>query len=165
MSYPYFDHPLSNVITDLTYKTDVPDNCEFFPERQVSNSQSQSIVVPGICANVENFFDNRGLTADRRITLTWDPDDSRQSSRRRAACPALKGLQGEGGGYCSVQNQAITNHLGISSNTEVVSCDEFPIASTEEGGKFSPQATNKPNSNVCQVRARISAKSARQLSQ
>lgn len=120
------------------------DNCQFFTNRQISNSNGNSILVPGICSNVQNFFNNRGISVSTGITLTWDPDKSRQNSRRNAACPALKGLQGEGGGYCSVQNQNIANALGLPSTTEMVSCDEFLIASSEEGGNFFPKLPTNP---------------------
>ncbi|GKZ26889.1 hypothetical protein AbraCBS73388_003278 [Aspergillus brasiliensis] len=119
-------------------------NCQFFTNRQITNSNGNSVVVPGICSNVQNFFNNRGISVSTGITLTWDPDKSRQNSRRNAACPALKGLQGEGGGYCSVQNQNIANTLGLPSTTEMVSCDEFPIASSEEGGNFFPKLPTNP---------------------
>ncbi|KAJ5946733.1 hypothetical protein N7454_003572, partial [Penicillium verhagenii] len=121
-------------------------NCLFFPDRQVVDTNGNSKIIPGICNNVNNFFNNRGLAISTGITLTWDSQKSRSNKRRRAACPTLTKSSGQGWdtGYCSIENTVITSGVNVPSSTEVVSCDEFPMASSEEGGNFFPTLPTNP---------------------
>ena len=55
----------------LTNKINILDNCQFFTNRQAdSRTNGNSMLVPGIYANVMNFFNNRGLTVGTGVTLT-----------------------------------------------------------------------------------------------
>ncbi|KAL2821672.1 hypothetical protein BJX63DRAFT_427669 [Aspergillus granulosus] len=104
-------------LPDLRY------NCKVFTDRQIVAQNGQSGVVQGICTNKKC-----------------------QNSRRSQSCPSLSQAftAGVGTGYCSVSNYEITSAMGLPEGTQVVSCDEFPIASSKEGGNFYPKLDQNP---------------------
>lgn len=83
-----------------------------------------SATVPGICNGIQTFFAKRGL-ANSEMVLTWDSGDKRSKARRDAAC---------GSKYCSDFQKTLVRDFG--NRNIKVSCDEFPFASTEEGGSY-----------------------------
>ncbi|ETS82826.1 hypothetical protein PFICI_04702 [Pestalotiopsis fici W106-1] len=120
------------VLPDFRYA----DNCNIFCDRQV-NGPGGNQVAPGLCANVQKFFNKRSLSSNG-LALTWDPVNS--TPRRRFACGVPKSM---GTSFCQVDNTALAQVAGVNANTQIVSCDEFPFASTEEGGSyFGTLATN-----------------------
>lgn len=90
--------------------------------------------MPGICSSISTFLGNwryqpgsRGTATS--WTLTWESKDAK--TRRRKSCPS---------GYCKSDNQARLDTVWAdssgkqSSKDMLTNCDEFPFASTEEGG-------------------------------
>jgi hypothetical protein len=115
--------PPENLITDWR----VTVNCNIFKAAQANGNNGNTELVPGICDNIQDFFNRRSLSSNG-LTLTWDAYG--QDPRRRAVC-------GRGGAFCLVQNHLYTVGLGLpGSGPSISSCDEFPFASTEEGGNF-----------------------------
>lgn len=97
--------------------------------------------VDGICQGIQRFFTARGL-ASSDIVLTWDVNTKKGDQRRAQAC---------GSQYCTAQQSLLRQTTG--DKTIEISCDEFPFASTEEGGNYyqtlpvnptSPQLTCVP---------------------
>jgi len=86
---------------------------------------SGNAAIPGICSSVRRYLTAHGINTDQ-YPLHWDP--SYTSERRAETCSESRspcsGTSGENAVY-----KAAT---GISN--ALVSCDEFPFASTEEGG-------------------------------
>lgn len=110
-------------------------NCDIFGDSQL-NGNGNTALVPGICNGIQAFFYRRGLANSDPI-LTWDPDTSRATARRTQACPPQNGK-----GYCySLQNQYIQS---INDKSIAISCDEFPFASSEEGGSYLGSLFNNP---------------------
>ncbi|KAJ5715268.1 uncharacterized protein N7483_012449 [Penicillium malachiteum] len=89
-------------------------NCDVFSDAQATKNGATEQVT-GICNKVLNFFRPRAIDDDRR-------DE---------ACPKVSGL-----GFCSARNTNIANKLSLPTTTRIVSCDEFPIASSEEGESY-----------------------------
>ncbi|KAK4116057.1 hypothetical protein N656DRAFT_841568 [Canariomyces notabilis] len=88
----------------------------------------------GIARNVQNFFDARQLSNSGPITLTWEP--AGQNARRDFACTVPESSFGTS--YCAVDNYLLSANLGLDAGDTInfLSCDEFPTASSEEGGSF-----------------------------
>ncbi len=101
--------------------TDCEVNCNVFGDT-ILNGIGQSQLVPGICSGIQAFFTNRDL-ANSDTVLTWSPDGF--SARRTAAC---------GSQYCLGIQTGLRTFT--QDRTLKVSCDEYPFASTEEGGNF-----------------------------
>ncbi|EAU34904.1 conserved hypothetical protein [Aspergillus terreus NIH2624] len=78
---------------------------------------------PGICSNVERFLNNN-QRGNIGVTLTWESGN--QKNRRRRSCPK---------GICDADNANYElASLGTATGRDLSNCDEFPFASTEEGG-------------------------------
>ena len=107
------------------------DNCRDYDYRSQLSGTKQSTEVPGICDNVASFLLGRGLAPDTGIKLTWDPTHA--DPRRDFLCPTRSG----GKGFCNQEEQNLIERVGLPPGTKrVVSCNEFPFASSEEGGNF-----------------------------
>lgn len=106
-----------------TAQIKIPDfryNCGLFAGQTLVGNGNQWIVT-GLCQGIQNFIMRRAL-ANSQIVLT--SDGSQQNTRRTAAC---------GTSYCATTNAQILTNIGVAAQT---SCDEFPFASSEEGGNF-----------------------------
>lgn len=78
----------------------------------------------------------RSIPPESGIELTWDPP--RSTGRREIACPRTKGKP-----FCDAENINLGKGIGLGDHTSgLVSCDEFPFASTEEGGHFFGQVAD-----------------------
>jgi hypothetical protein len=116
------------VLPDFRY------NCRIFSDRQLTNANTgQSTVVPGICTNVNKFLTARALSSNG-LALTWEP--LYNEARRKFVCGS--------GTFCATQNIITMGSIGLSTGITAVSCDEFPIASSEEGGSFFGTLPNNP---------------------
>ncbi|KAI7407956.1 hypothetical protein KC336_g13253 [Hortaea werneckii] len=102
-------------------------NCNVFRPQQL-RAGGASTRLPGICQGIQRFFRRRGL-ANSALTLTWDPFLDRSDDRREYSCP-----RSSGGGFCSDLQKTLSSIAG--SNAPLTSCDEFPFASSEEGGDY-----------------------------
>ncbi|KAJ5925177.1 hypothetical protein N7454_007816 [Penicillium verhagenii] len=116
------------------------DNCDVSSDRQATRNGAMQ-AVPGICTNVLNFFRGRGLAVGTGVKLTWDSNTQRQYNRRGEACPKTFGL-----GFCNPDNTALATKMGLPVKKQFVGCDEFPIASSEEGGSFYATLPQNPTS-------------------
>ncbi|KAJ6024671.1 hypothetical protein N7540_005468 [Penicillium herquei] len=115
-------------------------NCDVFSDAQATKNGATHQVT-GICNNVLNFFRPRTIDAGEGVMLTWDSVQARQDNRRGEACPRVSGL-----GFCSARNKNIATKLKLPLKTQLVSCDEFPIASSEEGGSYFASLPQNPSS-------------------
>ena len=99
----------------------------------------QGAQVRGICYGIEQWYQNGGFV-NSGVTLTWDKKNSRADVRRAETC---------GNSYCGPTQQALIDLTGDKSLQ--ISCDEFPFASTEEGGNYYNTLTVNPRqpSRVC----------------
>lgn len=97
-----------------------------------------TVSMPGICSSVRRFMSywnniqmrNYPRYAPNTWTFNWDLRD--QSKRKSQSCP------GKDKNPCFIDNQIKKlAAFGPSSAADfsMTSCDEFPFASTEEGGK------------------------------
>ncbi|KAL8706621.1 MAG: hypothetical protein Q9201_000368 [Fulgogasparrea decipioides] len=121
----------------------IPDyrlNGNIFGDSQV-NGNANSALVTGIYHGVREFFTRRAL-ANSDIVLTWDNNLTRSKIRRAQIC---------GNSFCGPIQTNLRKLVG--DNSIALSCDEFPFASSEEGGNFyttlathstSPQKTCVP---------------------
>ncbi|KAL8645553.1 MAG: hypothetical protein Q9226_007250, partial [Calogaya cf. arnoldii] len=80
----------------------------------------------GICTGVQKNFTKRSL-ANSKLPLTMDNDETRSRNRRNLAC---------GSRYCTPTQDILGRLVGVPSSQIKLSCDEFPFASTEEGGDY-----------------------------
>lgn len=114
--------------------TDCPDkiprlyyNCVLFFYNMKFSDGGPSVDLQGICSNIEEFLRNNGR-GNTGVTLSWESNSQR--NRRTRACPT---------GFCQSANVKIRQDLyGLTTTdkTEFVNCDEFPFASSEQGGDF-----------------------------
>lgn len=86
---------------------------------------SGNAVLPGICSSVRRYLTAHGINTDQ-FPLHWDP--SYQSNRRTESCGGSRSPCGGVNG----ENARFKATTGI--DTALVTCDEFPFASSEEGG-------------------------------
>lgn len=61
------------------------------------------------------------------MILTWDNNGDRSRARRAIAC---------GERYCTDGQEVLAISAGLNPGKLKLSCDEFPFASTEEGGNY-----------------------------
>ena len=117
-------------------------NCGIFADSLLSRN-GQTAPVDGICSGVQRWYTAGGFS-NSQVYLTWDKSEPRGNTRRAVSCPSARGL-----GYCSPSNTRLIAQF--NDPTIETSCDEFPFASTEEGGGFyRTLATNPRNpSAVC----------------
>ncbi|KAK0717316.1 hypothetical protein B0T26DRAFT_675641 [Lasiosphaeria miniovina] len=113
------------------YQLQARDNCGIVRDSQVNNA-GKSATVPGICRNMQNFFQARGLS-NSGLSLTWDPVNA--NPRRSFAC-RVTNRNKHGSSYCFTDNVIYTTAVGLSTGVALVSCDEYPLASAEEGGGY-----------------------------
>ncbi|KAI9892808.1 MAG: hypothetical protein M1814_000967 [Vezdaea aestivalis] len=104
-------------------------NCLFFPSLNVRGYQAT-----GICDNVRNFYNAIGLPND--LELTWD--NANQDARRADACPGRGANYGfdPAAGFCATTNDMFAMFTGVQSPRLPFSCDEVPMASSEQGGTY-----------------------------
>ncbi|OAA41490.1 Chitinase II [Beauveria brongniartii RCEF 3172] len=114
------------VLPDFRY------NCGAFPDGQIVGPAGASTGYRGICTNVDRFFTARGVTRNG-LTLTWDPTG--QTPRRNFACKVTNPKK-QGSSYCFTDNVIAAQAVGLSSSVDLLSCDEYPCASFEEGGGY-----------------------------
>ncbi|KAI4193916.1 MAG: hypothetical protein LQ350_008076 [Teloschistes chrysophthalmus] len=103
------------------------------------DSQVAGANVPGICTGIRDWYLAGGL-ANSAVTLTWDTNKKRSDTRRGQTC---------GDSYCGPEQTRLRGLTGDRSLE--ISCDEFPFASSEEGGDFYSTLTTNPRqaSKVC----------------
>ncbi|KAI0197886.1 hypothetical protein F4808DRAFT_473454 [Astrocystis sublimbata] len=104
-------------------------NCAlFFSDVTITGSDGQA-TLPGICTSIRAFLRNNQIISDT-YPLTFDSFN--QNRRRSDTCTGARnpcsGTNGE--------NTLRKNQVGMpfSGTRNLVNCDEFPFASTEEGG-------------------------------
>jgi hypothetical protein len=100
-------------------------NCVSFFFDQTFYGQMGDAQIPGICTNIQGFLQNNGL-GNVGYPLTFDSEQIAQSRRRNQVC----------NGFCTVANRElkITTLGSVGLVTNMVNCDEFPFASSEQGG-------------------------------
>ena len=98
-------------------------NGNIFGDAQLGKNGQQA-AVPGIYSGISAFFKEHAL-ANSDIILTWDNNAQRGDTRRSQVC---------GKAFCNAQQTQLRTLTGDKSIA--LSCDEFPFASSEEGGKF-----------------------------
>jgi hypothetical protein len=85
--------------------------------------------IPGICSSVRKYLTNRGIVTNQQ-TLTWD--QHYDFKRRPQSCASARspcfGPNGDDARYKTALGGLFP---GVGT---LVSCDEFPFASSEEGG-------------------------------
>ncbi|OAA77046.1 Chitinase II [Akanthomyces lecanii RCEF 1005] len=100
--------------------------------------RGKSTTMPGICNSVQKFLNNRNGQPNSRgtkssWTLTWDSKKERANRRRGQSCPTktLTRL-----GFCEGDNSARRRAAwgDPKLGRALTNCDEFPFASSEEGG-------------------------------
>lgn len=108
--------------------------------RGVSNT------MPGICQTLQNYMrpyiqvtvdrpgrTPRAICRNGGCTLTYDANKENQQARRTQSCPVTSA-----GSYCRDDNDdremELWGSLGNRPGSGLTSCDEFPFASSEEGG-------------------------------
>jgi hypothetical protein len=104
------------------------DNCKFMADEQLTAPGSSSI--PGqqvdlhsVCYNIRGVMQRDGVANE--YELTFNPEDA--NTHRSAVCPT---------GFCTITNDDLQNEF--EQGDKLTSCDEFPFASTEEGGRPGP---------------------------
>jgi hypothetical protein len=98
-------------------------NCALFRDFEFTNpTTGVKSLVRGVCYNVQQHFQRYGISS--RV-LTLDNASKRVKGRRDFLCPDGQCTQ-----YNSDLNKA-QNRRNIKT-----SCDEFPFASSEEGGEY-----------------------------
>ncbi|RHZ63588.1 uncharacterized protein CDV56_105060 [Aspergillus thermomutatus] len=124
---PEDTHELQKRETPTDCKNRIPRlyyNCVTFFSDVAFQGPAGTAQLSGICTNVRKFLDNNNRPNDG-YTLTWE--SSNQEPRRRQVCKS---------GACAEDNANYRQAaLGTTTaTTTLTSCDEFPFASTEEGG-------------------------------
>jgi hypothetical protein len=143
--------PLSRDSTEIQKRANKPTDCPnkiprfyyncvaFFHDMTFSDGGGRADM-EGICSNIEKFLRNNAR-GNSGITLTWE--SQRQAQRRRKSCPSK---------HCEPENEKIRQSLyglGNTDKTEFTNCDEFPFASSEEGGvDFLGLAPDTPTGTV-----------------
>lgn len=98
-------------------------NCETFFSDFTFQGPAGAAHIPVICSNVENFLNNNER-GNKGYTLTWESGN--RGRRRSRACPD---------NICRTNNANYEMaSLGTATEKALSNCDEFPFASTEEGG-------------------------------
>lgn len=98
------------------------DNCEFMKEQELVNNNGNTVVLHSVCYNIRSAMQRAGVANE--FQLTWNPEDANR--HRSAVCPSNPSV-------CSAKNQKLDDDF--SQGDKLTSCDEFPFASTEEGGR------------------------------
>ena len=100
--------------------------------------RGKSTTMPGICNSVQKFLNNRNGQPNSRgsqssWTLTWDSKKERASRRRGQSCPTKTATRL---GFCEADNSARRRAAwgDPKLGRALTNCDEFPFASSEEGG-------------------------------
>ncbi|KAL8990145.1 MAG: hypothetical protein Q9169_008197, partial [Polycauliona sp. 2 TL-2023] len=118
-------------------------NCSIFQPQQIAaRANGQPARAPGICTGVQDFFRKRSL-ANSQMVLTWDSFPKRSKARRTSVCNG-KDL-GEKT-YCGSTQDRLAKAAGLRKGQLSLSCDEFPFASTEEGGTYLSTLRTNPTS-------------------
>jgi hypothetical protein len=101
-------------------------NCVgMFADSTITGPSGVTVTIPGICTSVRKYLTAHGINTDQ-YPLHWDPLNNQR--RRDQSCDGPRSpCTGPTG-----DNQRYKTTLGI--NGAIVSCDEFPFASSEEGG-------------------------------
>lgn len=110
------------------------DNCASYFADITLQFGGNTVAIQGLCSSIRSFLTNQGINNDRYV-LTYDGVN--QARRRRETCGtnARNPCGGPNG-----ENVRVKTTLGPPFNTpalaslSMVNCDEFPFASTEEGG-------------------------------
>jgi hypothetical protein len=104
-------------------------NCKYFSDTRLTNNKGVSVNVDGICTNIITYRNTQSLGGNSNIELTYD-NSPYLTSRRSAVCKRSKNT-----GFCVAENREINTKLGFNLPlTGWTSCDEFPFATTEQGG-------------------------------
>ncbi|KAF1992251.1 glycoside hydrolase family 18 protein [Aulographum hederae CBS 113979] len=123
---------------------DLRVNCKVFGDAKLSSTKfpkKKKMVVPGICTGQQDYFRRRSLP-NTGYVLTFDPnvvpklDSKRIDARRNFACKRINKK-----GFCSQVNEGYQAFTGFE---RLSSCDEFPYASSEEGGDFTSTDPLRP---------------------
>jgi hypothetical protein len=101
-------------------------NCVgMFADSTITGPSGVTITIPGICTSVRKYLTAHGINTNQ-YPLHWDPIYNEK--RRGQSCDGSRSpCTGPNG-----DNERYKTTLGI--NGAIVSCDEFPFASSEEGG-------------------------------
>ncbi|KAL8852652.1 MAG: hypothetical protein Q9221_002412 [Calogaya cf. arnoldii] len=109
-------------------------NCNIFQPQQINGPAGGFSTAFGICTGVQAFMRRRTL-ANSQYPLTWDNEGKRSTARRNRAC---------GSAYCTATQNNLANLAGLNAGVIQLSCDEFPFASTEEGGDYLTTLRSNP---------------------
>lgn len=103
-------------------------NCgTFFGDVALTGANGQ-VTLPGICSSARAYLFNNGIITNQ-IKLTFDPNN--RGTRNSQSCGGARNICSAGG-----ENNLRKMQLGAPYDNirTLVNCDEFPFASTEEGG-------------------------------
>jgi hypothetical protein len=131
----------NHATSELEKKAPTPDcpltlprlymNCAgIFADSVVTGPTGASLTIPGICSSVRNFLTARNINTDQ-YPLHWDPsnDDKRRGETcgtdDRNPCTGTTGLD---------TRTKATLGIVLPPKKYLVTCDEFPFASSQEGG-------------------------------
>lgn len=87
------------------------------------------MTLPGICTSIRKFLGNNGIISDKYL-LTYDSYN--QDTRRRQTCTGSRNPCAGPSGENALRKAQLGAPFDGAKN--LVNCDEFPFASTEEGG-------------------------------
>lgn len=124
-----------------THLTELADivlvNCGAFPPIQVQDVAGQHEIMTALCEGYKSTTNSFPITLTHHPGSSragWTHLTSRNNARRRQQCPNyISDLQS-----CPVETQRLHLAVGYTGDTMKLECDEFPWASSEEGGNFKP---------------------------
>ena len=104
----------------------IPDNCKYMSDEQLidpTNGGTQ-VDLHSVCYNIRGVMQRDGF--GNEYPLTWNPEDDVR--HRATVCPTSPAS------FCKNINEDLQDSFG--QGDRLTSCDEFPFASTEEGGRL-----------------------------
>ncbi|KAI6080959.1 hypothetical protein F4821DRAFT_265394 [Hypoxylon rubiginosum] len=105
-------------------------NCAtFFSDVTLQGAAGNLVTLPGICTSIRKFLGNNGIISDKYL-LTYDSYN--QDTRRRQTCTGSRNPCAGPSGENALRKAQLGAPFDGAKN--LVNCDEFPFASTEEGG-------------------------------
>jgi len=100
-------------------------NCGAFPPLQVLTLAGTYQTTEAMCQGYKSVS---GLPMTLTQAFPYNDDQKKAvTARRLAQCPS---------GYCASKTAALHKAVGYSGSEMKLECDEFPWASSEEGGLF-----------------------------
>ncbi|RYP24055.1 hypothetical protein DL765_000783 [Monosporascus sp. GIB2] len=114
-------------------------NCGAFPPIQVQDIKGQYEVMTDLCEGYKSTSNSFPITLTHHPGSSragWTHLTSRNNARRRQQCPNyVSDLES-----CPIETQRLHLAVGYTGDAMKLECDEFPWASSEEGGNFKPAA-------------------------